>query len=566
LRAAGPAGTTITLRHAEQLNDDGTVDPANLRRAVSVDRWTLAGRGRATWSPQFTYHGFRYVQIEGYPGPLRADDVVGLVLHTDVPAALEFDCDHPLLRRIQRNCVWTQRGNMHGMITDCPQRDERFGWLGDSSIFLPTACLQFDVETLLSKTCGDLFDAQNADGSLPDYVPFVDLGETVAPRRGSPGYMDGIVVYPWMRYWMYGDRRALAEAIEPMARYVDYIGRANGDGLWRHERGNNYGDWIAADEHPDKTAVSTLLWFRSAVLVARAAQVVGRAALMRRMAATARRIRDAFNRTYFQDGRYRLGEQAILALALADGCAPRRFRGAVADHLRQAVERRDYRLTTGLFGTAALLPALSRYGHHDAALRLALQDQAPSWGYMVRRGATTTWERWYADRIDPGMNSLNHPALASVGAWLVESLAGLQATAPAFRRARLSPGYVPGIDVNRMRIAYDSKSGRWALGWSVDRDRMTVELEVPPAARGTLELPSRLGLDEPRSAAILAGTAGLAVLDSTENTLRCAIEPGKHRLVLPLGHSSIPRAEQPAIVTTAPSVPAKHKHPKSTEI
>jgi len=557
LRARGPAGTTITLRHAELLHADGTVDARNLRRAVSIDRWTLAGDGEEAWSPRFTYHGFRYVQIEGYPGPLRREDVVGLIVHTDATPTLDFDCDDPLLLRIHDNCAWTLRSNLHGLITDCPQRDERFGWLGDGSAILPTAGLQFDLHALLTKAARDIRDAQHDDGSLPDYAPFVALGEEVTPSRGSPGYMDGIVLFPWNQYWLYGETRALRDGFDAVQRYLRYIEQHNPDGLWRQRRGNNYGDWLAADERADKTAVATLLWRRCAVVAARAARALDRpddAAALEHMA---RRVRDAFNRAYLEGGRYRLQEQSILAMALAFGVAPRSCRRAVAEDLRHAVSARGHRLSTGIFGTAVLLNVLSAHGHHETALRVARQTEAPSWGHMVRQGATTMWERWYADRLDAGMNSRNHPALGSVGQWLVRWLAGIEPTAAGFASARLRPGYVPGLAPRRARAQLQTVRGRWVCGWSAEPAQrpaaVALELTVPPGVRAELHLPPELGLDRPKAVARLGRVAGLTPRPEQAGTLCYGVAPGTYQLDLPcLPTIASPSGLEPIIPPHAP--------------
>ncbi|MEX2373772.1 MAG: family 78 glycoside hydrolase catalytic domain, partial [Dehalococcoidia bacterium] len=319
IEVTGPAGAELTLRHGEVLEPDGTLHTANLRKAVSIDRFVLRGAADGTaetWSPRFTCHGFRHVELSGPPAALTEARVSALAVHSDLEPTARFRCSHEMLNRLHEAIHWTIRSNLHAMITDCPQRDERFGWLGDGQAVLPTACYHFDMVALLRKFGADLLDAQHSDGAMPDYCPWVELGPDVVPDHGSPGYMDACVVFPWLAHWFYGDRTMLSRHLDAMLAYLRYIERRNPDHLWRNARGNNYGDWVNAGGKSDKTVIATLHWYRSADLTARAAAAAGRPDVERIARPMADAVAAALRQSCFDGQRFRDGTQANHAMAL----------------------------------------------------------------------------------------------------------------------------------------------------------------------------------------------------------------------------------------------------------
>jgi len=416
------------------------------------------------------------------------------VLHTDCDFAGAIETWHPMVDRLFQNVRWSQRGNMHSVLTDCPQRDERLGWLGDAQVFARTACSNMDMAAALTKFCRDMTDAQGADGSLPDVVPYLSAGD-VLPPGGAPAWMDAAVILPWTVYLCYGDTRILERHLDSMLRYLDYVTGHNPDGIWENARGNDYGDWVPAGGPTDKTMFATLHYFYSAILTAAAAQVLGREAAAERCAAVAARVRDAFNGRYLRDGHYENATQTVNALALGFGICPEGVRPSVAEDLVRDIESRNGHLSTGFGGTQWLLPVLCDEGRADVAHRLLLNRDCPSWGYMVERGATTIWERWNSDTEGPEMNSRNHFAYGSVGEWLLRYLAGIDTTVEGagYRETvvRPHPGRSGG-ELTHVRASYESLHGTIVVEWRVTGGGgFRLSLSVPANAFAQVHLPAR---------------------------------------------------------------------------
>ncbi len=492
LRACGPAGTEVKLRHAEVLNPDGSLCTENLRRAEATDRYVLRGEGEEVFTPRFTYHGFRYVEVTGHPGEPAPDDLTGLVLHTDCEPTGRFTCSSEMVNRLYRNIAWAQRGNMHSVLTDCPQRDERLGWMGDAQIFARTACFNMDMAAMLEKFVRDMRDEQTPEGAFPDVCPYVSAGG-VLPPAGAPAWMDAGVIVPWTAYLCYADRRLLARHFDAMARYVDYVAEHNPDGIWENARGNDYGDWVPAGQQTDKTMFATLHFFYCALLTAKAAEALGRDEERDRFDALAAKVRDAFNARYLNGGSYEGGTQTVNALALAFGVVPEGHRESVAADLAADIESRGGHLATGFGGTQWLLPALCETGYDALAHRLLLNRDFPSWGYMVEKGATTIWELWNSDTEGPGMNSRNHFAYGSVGEWMFRYLAGIDTAedGPGYAHALVRPHPAPGAGgLSEARASYDSVRGRIETAWRLSDGGLEVDAVIPPASRATVSLPA----------------------------------------------------------------------------
>ncbi len=493
LRVREEPGTEIRVRHAEVLDAEGSLYTENLRTAEATDLYTASGREEEPLVPHFTYHGFRYVELTGLSSALDHGLLQGLVLHTDCPRTGNLITSCEMVNKLFYNILWSQRGNMHSVLTDCPQRDERLGWLGDAQIFTPTACYNMDMAAMLTKFIRDITDEQTPEGAFPDVCPYVSA-QGVLPPAGAPGWMDAGVTIPWTVWRFYGDRRILERNFESMAHYVDYLTENNPDGIWENRRGNDYGDWVPAGEQTDKTMFATLQYFRSARLVARIAQLLDRTEEAQKYRAVAERVQEAFNERYLtEDGTYRDATQTVDALALGFGIVPEEHRRAVADDLVANIERRDGHLSTGFSGTRWLLPVLCDTGHAELARSLLLNRDYPSWGYMVEQGATTIWERWNSDTEGPAMNSRNHFAFGSVGEWLYRYLAGI---APAEEGAgfehvlvRPHPGEADG-ELSRVRATYESLYGTIEVTWEVGVDEFELMVQVPPNTRATVFIPA----------------------------------------------------------------------------
>ncbi|MFI6933824.1 alpha-L-rhamnosidase [Streptomyces sp. NPDC050287] len=484
LRVSGDAGTTVRLRHAEVLNPDGTVYTANLRSAAATDTYTLKGQGEEVYEPRFTFHGFRYVEVTGFPGTPSAKAVTGRVMHTSAPFTLDFETDVPMLNQLHHNITWGQRGNFLSVPTDTPARDERLGWTGDINVFAPTAAYTMESARFLSKWLVDLRDSRTAEGSFTDVAPVVGtLGD------GTAGWGDAGVTVPWALYRAYGDRQVLEDAWPSVQAWLTYLER-NSDRLLRPAQG--YGDWLNIDDETPKDVVATAYFAHSADLAARMAGELGKdAAPYRDLFA---RVRAAFQNAYLaSDGRIKGDTQTAYVLALSMNLLPDASRKAAADRLVALIEARDWHLSTGFLGTPRLLPVLTDTGHTDVAYRLLRQRSFPSWGYQIDRGATTMWERWDSIRPDgsfqdTAMNSFNHYAYGSVGEWMYTNIAGISAGGPGYREILIRPR--PGGGVTTARATFTSVYGPVSTQWRQQAGHFTLTCVVPPNTTAEVWVPA----------------------------------------------------------------------------
>ena len=489
LKVDGAPGTRIVIRFGERLDRDGTVYRANLRGARATDTYVCAGRVDE-WEPRFTYHGFQYVEMTGYPGTPGLDAVTGVVAHSAAPMAGEFECSAALVNTLHRNIVWTQRANFVDVPTDCPQRDERLGWLGDAQIFARTATSTMDVEAFFAKWLVDVADAQSDDGVYPEVAPrWPEAG------AGTPGWADAGIICPWVHYTVYGDRRIIEAHYDAMKRWVEYVSRANPDHLWTRHTGANFGDWLAIDEGTPKSVLATAYFARSAALLARMARIIEKREDAARYERLLEGITAAFNRAYVSaDGRVAGETQTCYAIALHFDLLPESLRHAAAARLHDAIAARDDHLSTGFHGTACLLPALSATGRLDTAYRLLMTETFPSWGYSIRHGATSLWERWDSwteehGFQDPRMNSFCHYAFGSVGEWLVSTVAGIDTDGPGFKRIIIQPR--PGGGLTWARARYDSVKGPIATHWSIEDGAFLLDVTIPANTTARIFLPAR---------------------------------------------------------------------------
>lgn len=507
LAVRAPAGTRLTIRHAEMLNSDGTIYTANLRGAPSVDIYICRGTATngvgsigavETWQPAFTFHGFRYVEITGLPEGMtpslndKTSMVTGVVLGSDLPPRGTFESSDEPLNQLQSNIVWGLRGNYLSIPTDCPQRDERMGWTADTQVFAPTALFNADAAPFLSKWLVDLADAQRDDGAFPDVAP-----NTRGLTFGVPGWADAGTVVPWTIYEMEGDRRVLERHIAGMMKFVDWC-EAHSTGLIRdRDRGNDYGDWLSINAATPKDLIGTAYFARSAYLTARSLRVLEREVEATRYQRLYQGVRAAFIERYVDaDGRVGNGTQTCYLLALHFGLVPYELRERAAAHLVAGIRERGTRLSTGFLGVGLLLPVLSATGHDDVAADLIMQDKFPSWLFSVKHGATTIWERWdgwtpeTGPHPDDSMNSFNHYSLGACGQWLFEGIAGIRPD-PAhagFGHVTIRPVLVEGLTWAGGSV--DSVRGRFATRWSLADGVVTLRVTVPANATATVHVPT----------------------------------------------------------------------------
>ncbi|MET4656445.1 alpha-L-rhamnosidase [Streptomyces sp. PvP037] len=495
----GPAGTTLTLRHAEVLQD-GELATRPLREATSVDTLILSGVGPLTWEPRFTLHGFRYAEISGWPGELTAGQVTARVHHTDMRRTGWFECSDPLVNRLHENVVWSMRGNFVDLPTDCPQRDERLGWTGDIQVFAPTASFLYDCVGLLDSWLTDVGLEQLPDGTIPWYVPVIPGEPMWTPIHPGAAWGDVATLTPWTLFQRYGDLELLRRHY-PMAKaWVELVERLAGPTrLW--DTGVQLGDWLDPAAPPDDPAagrtdrylVATAYFAHSARHLALAAAELRFDADSERYAALAAEVADAFRRRYvLPSARLTSDSATAYAIALAFDLLTPQQRRPAADRLAEIVLADGARISTGFVGTPLICDALTDNGHLDVAYQLLLQTECPSWLYTVTMGATTIWERWDSLRPDGtlnpgGMTSFNHYALGAVADWLHRVVGGISATAPGYRRLSFRPR--PGGGISWARVRHDTPYGTAALSWELTATGMTADITVPEGCTATVELP-----------------------------------------------------------------------------
>jgi alpha-L-rhamnosidase len=512
----GAPGTDVRIRHGEVLNTDGTLYRDNLRLGGGDPRWgarqedhyLCRGSGDEVFEPHFTYHGFRYVEVTGLERAPAAWRLVGRVLHSDAPEAGTFECSSPLLNRVMSAIQWTQRGNMHGIPTDCPQRDERLGWAGDILVFCRTAMFNRDMAAFLTKWLRDMRDAQADDGRFPDFAPHpYDPNERFS---GNPGWADAAVIIPWRMYKSYGDVRALEEAFEPARRWVDYGVRENPDLIWRDQGRCNplwFGDWLNADTFVDipglprkggevpKELYSTALFACSAQTVACIARVLGRLEDEKRYEALARRIRVAFAKAFVaKDGRIKGDTQAGYALALHFDLLPTGLRKKAAARMVAALKPYKGGLSTGIVSTVPMMRELVRWGYLEHAYRLLMRKEMPSWGYMVEHGGTTMWERWDGwvegrGFQNPSMNSFNHYAIGSIGEWMWRIIGGINPDEGSEGMAAVTIAPMPGAGLTWARAAHRSIRGPVSVEWRSEGSAFSMKVVIPPNMSATIVIP-----------------------------------------------------------------------------
>ncbi|MGQ4380329.1 alpha-L-rhamnosidase [Streptomyces sp. SAS_267] len=484
LRVSGEAGTTVRMRHAEVLNPDGTLYTANLRSAAATDTYILKGGGEETYEPRFTFHGFRYVEVTGFPGTPSAQAVTGRVMHTSAPFTLDFETDVPMLNQLHSNITWGQRGNFLSVPTDTPARDERLGWTGDINVFAPTAAYTMESARFLAKWLVDLRDGQTAEGAFTDVAPMVG---TVG--NGVAGWGDAGVTVPWSLYEAYGDRQVLADAWPSVQAWLGYLER-HSHGLLRPADG--YGDWLNVSDETPKDVVATAYFAHSADLAARMATVLGEDAAP--WTGLFERVREAFRNAYVgADGRVRGDTQTAYVLALSMNLVPDALRTAAAGRLVDLIRAKDWHLSTGFLGTPRLLPVLTDTGHTDVAYRLLRQRSFPSWGYQIDKGSTTMWERWDSIRPDgsfqtPDMNSFNHYAYGSVGEWMYANIAGIAPARPGYREIVVRPR--PGGGVTSARATFTSLYGPVSTRWRQRSDGFDLTCAVPGNTTAEVWIPT----------------------------------------------------------------------------
>jgi len=501
----GPAGRVITIRHAEVL-EAHELGIRPLRTAKATDTFILSG-GLDTFEPTKTFHGFRYVDVDGWPGELSTDSLEAVVVHSRLTRIGHFESSSPALNQLHHNVVWSLRGNFLDLPTDCPQRDERLGWTGDIAVFAPTAAFLYDVNDFLQEWLADLAVEQGAAGYVPIVVPdllkhedFPDDFEGFNLSPATAIWGDAAVWVPWALWEAYGDMKVLERQFDSMASHVRSAeALLSPSGLW--DQGGQFGDWLDPDAPPDKPGeskadngvVATASLYRSACMVASAAELLGRTDDASQFLAMANRLKAAFNAHYVDvDGTVLSDCATVYALAIAFGLLDSPRRELAGARLAEVVENAQYRVTTGFAGTPYVTKALSDTGHLESAYRLLLEEECPSWLYPVSMGATTIWERWDSmlpdGTINPGeMTSFNHYALGAVADWMHQVVAGIAPAEPGYHKIRIAPR--PGGGLTWVNAKLLTPRGQVAVAWDLSHGQLSVEVTIPEGCTADVDLP-----------------------------------------------------------------------------
>jgi alpha-L-rhamnosidase len=483
LRVQGPRGARVKLRFAEEIYDNGMINRENLESAKSRDIYILRGDPAGeVFEPHFTYHGFRYVEVTGFPGTPGLDSVRGRVVRSAVESAGNFAASKPILNQIQHLIRWGQSTNLHSIPTDCDQRNERQGWMGDAQVTAEEAMLNFDMAAFYTNFIRDMRDVQGPDGTVTDTVP-----HRYGSRPADPAWGTAYPLITWYMYQQYGDRRILEENYDGLKKYVEFLRSRAPDNVLRY---SYYGDWVSIVKTPG-ALVSDFYYCWDVQILAKIAQLLGKSADAQAYTQLATEIQKAFNREFYdpKTGNYANGTQTANTLPLFLEIVSKEARDAVAGNLtNDIVYTHDTHVTTGFIGVKYLLPLLTRLGSSDLAYELATQTTYPSWGYMVENGATTLWELWQ-NKTGPAMNSHNHPMFGSLGAWFYQALAGIdnQAGSAGYEHIRIEPRIVRDLTwaSGTVRTVRGTVSSSWTHAPGV----VTLEVEIPVNSDAQVVLP-----------------------------------------------------------------------------
>ncbi|AHG01378.1 hypothetical protein HALLA_03050 (plasmid) [Halostagnicola larsenii XH-48] len=524
-------GDEITLSHAETLTDDGDLSTADLRTADATDTYVTRGDDVETYEPRFTYHGFRYAQISGYPGEFDPENVTAKAVTTAMDRRGEFACSSEELNRVQQNAVWGLRSNTHSVPEDCPQRDERFGWTGDAHVSTRSLLFNFDAVRFEEKWTRDHDAAASAMGYVPDVVP-----NKAFEAPADPTWSITRVMVPWYCYLHDGDERVLEEHYGGMRDYVDYWTGVAEDGIVPDAYGK-YGDWLAFENTDGRHGLpydlfNTAFVYRVTDTFAKIASVLGNEADAETYRDRADCIAAAFDREFFdpETGVYGPGTQSSSAVPLFFGMVPEEHIERVAENLAAKVRADGGTLQSGFLGTRPLIHTLAEHGYDELAYEVVSQPEQPGWVYMARNGATTMWERWDSDEsVGSGMNSLNHSPFTHVSEFFYEVLAGVTLEdVPVTEHVTIAPSIV--ADLEWVSGSIETRAGELAVEWERDGDAYELAVTVPWNGRATIRLPEAADATVTESNTVLVEdpTDGVRSVENEDDDLVVEVGAGDY--------------------------------------
>ena len=508
IRINGRRGDRLVLSHAEVLDNEGNFYTENMRKARNLNTYVLSG-GEDIFKPSFCYQGFRYVRLDEYPDSIDFNNIVAVVIHTDMKRTGHFECGNSDINQLYSNIIWGQRGNYVDIPTDCPQRDERQGWTADTQVFCRTGAINYDVESFLDKWLRDMSLEQRADGSVCRIVPFY---QRELCGRVSAGWSDAATVVPWELYRAYGNKEILEKYYPMMTKWVEYIHNFGDDEfLWIG--GDHYSDWLALDAGDGQyfgatqtDLIASAYFAHSIDLTIKAGKALGKDTSYHRE--LLQNVKKAFRESFMKDGlpviypkadafdtrrTVKADTQTACAMILCFGLCEENERQPLADHLVELIMENDGLMSTGFLGTPCLLHALSQNGYHDVAYNLLLEERAPSWLFSVKQGATTCWEHWDSIRADgsfwsPDMNSFNHYAYGSVFDWIFEYVGGISIIegGEGYSHVRIVP--VPNKKLGFADVGIQTKYGELSVFWCYEGDTVKCEINVPEGITAEIEI------------------------------------------------------------------------------
>ncbi len=542
VKVKGKAGDKITILHAEVLEKAGNFYTENLRTAKQKNEYILKGGEEESFEPHFTFQGFRYIKIEGFPTDIKAENFTAVALYSDMKKTGAFTSSHALLNQLQHNIQWGQNGNFVDVPTDCPQRDERLGWTGDAQAFARTATFNRQSHNFFAKWLKDLaIDQAQADGRVPNVVPNAlrkDAG-------GSAGWADAATIIPWDTYLAYGDKQILENQYESMKSWVGFMEKNSTHFLWNNSW--HFGDWLfyrpsddldGRSAVTDKHLIAQCFFAHSTNLLIKSANVLGKTEDVNKYSALLKNIKDAFMKEYMTpSGRLVSGTQTAYVLALNFDMLPENLRQQAADRLAENVKSYNTHLTTGFLGTPYLCHVLSRFGYSDLAYGLLLQETYPSWLYPVKMGATTIWERW--DGIKPDgtfqtadMNSFNHYAYGAIGDWMYRVATGIdtEESGVGYKKITIKPHL--GGKLTMASATLQTYYGPVVSSWKTENGNTTYNLEIPANTTATIFLPAKSIAELTENGVKIAEAKEIKNAKYENGRVRFEVGSGKYRFTV----------------------------------